>query len=194
MNVNNCSIELNSMTLINYKSREGGAISIYNDSRCEIVNSTLANNNIDWVGKGGAIYSDNSMCTLTNSTLTKTRVVFDYYEGYGDGGGTGYGVIYTKKSNCTITNSILSDNYYDYGDGGAIYSTDSIYTITNSILTNNGLKSFGGSGGAICMRKSKFNIINSTITKNSIYSFDGSATLGGAIYSHSSIVILLIQT
>jgi len=159
MNVTNCTLELNNITLTRYRTEWTGMINVSN-ANISIINSQIINNK--GIYGAGAIFTDNSNCTIYNSIIANNS-------------GNEGGVI---CSNCSdtynITNSIIENNTSQWY-GGVIYSKNyNEFTIKNSSFSNNIAKY----GGVIYSRSyNKITISNSALINNMANSY------AGAIYT-----------
>ncbi len=152
-NINDSSLELNDLKLINGMNNESVTALFANNSKLDINNCNFDNNtiNINLVNNtkfvsvnGGAVYLLNSTANINNSSFTNSNVRFsvdDKYKNYTriKGGG-----IFSKDSNLTISNCLFNDNNLitNYTrvlhSGSAICTVDNINTkIINSNFTNN---------------------------------------------------------
>jgi uncharacterized repeat protein (TIGR01451 family) len=181
LNVDNNTLILDGLTLSNGRALTsspndaGGALRIVNSSVVTIAESTLSNNQADFLG--GAIFADNSKLNIRHSSL------FDNQARFG-------GAIYIRTlsnpgsmAKATIINSAIISNTATDGDGGAIRTFDTELTIVNSTLSNNralevsgGLP--GGDGGGISVSGSIGSSIT-LITNTTIYSNFASINGGG---------------
>lgn len=175
----------------------GGAISV-NQSTLTIKNSNVTGNSIGNISLGSGIFSNESIITISNSTLSDNTATFG-------------GVIYLNQSITNIIKSTISGNNTNiYGSSGIISVNNSSTTINNSKLFNNSANF--GNGGAISSYDSNIQIYTSAIFDNYAY-FAGAAvnssnsnititnstlsdnrTLinsGAAIYSRSNSVITI---
>ena len=105
----------------------GGAI-FNNNSVVTVTNSTFSGNTVG--GYGGGIFNDSGKLTMTNSTFSGNTA-----------GGFGGG-IYTGGSTLTMTNSTFSGNT-SLSLGGAVYVESGTETVSNSIFTGNTASSSG---------------------------------------------------
>ena len=141
-------------------SFNGGAI--YNNGKLTIINSTLENNQAEYVaGNGGAIYNSGTL-TIIQSTFKDNLAV-------SGGAITNFGTLNITHS--TFTKNIANKNLFE-ASGGAI-DNRGILSITDSVLTNN---TAGDHGGAI-YNTGKFSINNSNFANNT------ASRRGGAIYN-----------
>ncbi|MBO7719049.1 MAG: hypothetical protein J6S29_02740, partial [Methanosphaera sp.] len=130
------SMILKNITIINAKSKLGGAIQ--NNGNLTVTQSTLANNTAE---DGGAIENTGTL-TVIQSRLTGNTAKYD-------------GGAINNKYDLNITESTLSDNMVsEYG--GAIFNDQHLFSVVGSNFTNDNAKR----GGAI------FSIGNANLTGN----------------------------
>lgn len=181
-------LALNGVAMTHNQGSNGGAISAFTAVKATTVTVTDSNIHDNYAYSGGAIFSQNSYVTVTNSLLSHngaknaggaiavdggTLAVADsvLIGNYAKSGGA-----INNSGVTTLTHSILSANTAT-DDGGAIdvTSSNSDITITGSTISGNS----AANGGAINTRfGGTFAVLNSTLASNT------ASVRGGAIYGY----------
>jgi hypothetical protein len=145
---------------------------IYSDgSTLTVTNSTFSGN-----GSGGAIFNYGGTVTVTNSTFSGNG-------SFGNGGAIG------NTGALTVTNSTFSSNSVA-GGGGALYNDGGTLTVTNSTFSGN---SAGRAGGAIA-NTGTLTVTNSTFSSNGAAGNSTFSGSGGAIYNSGSTLTVTNST
>jgi hypothetical protein len=178
MTIENSVIENNEAT-------DGGG-GIYNFHLLTIMNSTIYSNTS--YDNGGGIYTNDSVMTITHSTISANKAIVD-------SSAWGGGIYIDAKTDAKIFNSTISGNMAD-GNGGGIFvassTTDSgNLEISNSTITRNITdydNNNSGDGGGISTfgyieYKSTIVAGNDDRSGNSKDDCDEYGLLGGEIYS-----------
>ncbi|MEM7342992.1 MAG: choice-of-anchor Q domain-containing protein [Chloroflexota bacterium] len=116
------------------------------------------------LSRGGGIFNDGGVITLTNSTVDNNTVLPDPLFPQYHIGGSGGGIANALLSTITIVSSTISNNNAD-SIGGGIFNLSSI-TISDSVIVNNG-SHYGG--GGIFNRYGTMTLSNSMISNNYVY-------------------------
>lgn len=153
------SLTLQGLTVTNgYVDARGGAI--YNDGGMVTVSGGALSSNQAWGDFGGAIFNTN------NGVVSLANVVVS--DNFSNGGGA----IYNDTGFVKIVDSFLSGNE-GVGWAGTVFNNDSM-SITGSTLTN----SQGDDGGAVYNASGDMTISNSTVTNSGPLDLG----YGGALY------------
>jgi predicted outer membrane repeat protein len=175
--------------ICNNTAEIGGAI--YCDKSSLIISDSKITQNIAALGKGGAIFCNESSPKLLNciiennnsmhggalylqesSPMIRSSIIYNNNAEIG-------GAIYCDKSSPIISDSKITQNIAVSDKGGAIFCNESSPEILNSLIENNGSLR----GGALFLQESSPIIQNSVICNNT-------AEFGGAIYSANSSPII----
>ena len=138
---------LRTSVINNSASSAGGGL--YHDGGTPyITNSTISDNNADFMLGGGGIYNNGSNPTLTNVTISGNSAENSY----------GGGMFNTDSSYPILTNVTFSDNLANTNSGGGMYNIhDSHPRLYNTLIANS-------AGGGDCV-----NAISATIEGSSNY-------------------------
>ncbi|WP_223791937.1 Ig-like domain-containing protein [Methanobacterium spitsbergense] len=184
---NGIYVTINSLTLTNAYSHQGGAI--YNEGILTVTDSNLINNT---AGHSGAAIWSSGTVTITDSNLTSNTAFMG-------------GAIYNNDGTLTITDSNLTSNTADYG--GAIYSYYlGNVSVTNCTVTSNWAQMYGGAinnNGILTVNNSTFTSNTAQYYCGAIFNNQGTVTVngstfisntgdgvGGAIYNNDGTVIV----
>ncbi|MCP4166146.1 MAG: right-handed parallel beta-helix repeat-containing protein, partial [Chloroflexi bacterium] len=147
---------------------KGGSIVSFKDI-------TITKGSGDSYGGGIAVAGEDTVVTITDSTLSHNEAPFG-----GDGGGGGLFVDYASKA--VVENSKISDNKAQFG-GGIWVLREAELTITNSTVSNNKGNSSTYSpnvgGGLLVTLMGTASVDNSTFSGNEV-------NFGGGIYALES--------
>ena len=129
------TLTLSAMVLeANYSDSGGGAV-IVSAGSTSIVESSVRDNVTG--GSGGGIRADNSVLTVTNSTISGNRATSNdsrFGGGVANFGGT-----------ATIADSTISGNYSSIG--GGVFSNSSLTVVRSTVTANSAVDGFGQAGG-----------------------------------------------
>jgi len=156
----------------NFGTGFGGAITTLR-GKVTVSNSTFTRNG-SAPGSAGAIFSDSTRMTVTNSRFSNNRGLLS-------------GAIYNRTGRVTVTNSTFTDNSNagavdgSFGSGGAIFSGDRLAVENCTFSNNHG----GGLDGGAINNGGRLTVANSTFADNR-----AAASGGGAIYSGAPLMII----
>lgn len=162
----------------------GGAIANL-DAQLYVLNTTFTNNTAKGekaVAGGGALYNQNSILLIYNSTFNQNQVTGT--QAYG-------GVIYTYMTYASIVNSKFNQNKVtatgNNSLGGAINFRGGTLTASYNRFTNNIAKGKTSYGGAIYFIGDKLNMTKTAFTSNTANGTSIGAA--GAIYTYTNTTI-----
>jgi hypothetical protein len=184
-------VTLDSLTLTNGLSDDGGAIYLHGGSHLTVNNSTLSGNAA--TNNGGGIFNE------FGSTLTLSNSILSGNDATNNGGGIDNagtltlshcfvtanaasigGGIFNEFGSLTVNDSALSGNAAT-NNGGGIENDYAVLMLNNSMLSSNSARNHGG--GIDNNNNSTITLTNSTLSGNL-------AAYGGGIESDNAILTL----
>ena len=167
----NASAIISSVTIINGKSSQGGAINSGGNLALEA--SSIANSSA--TGNGGCIFQGKTGQLL---------LIISKVDGCSSGSGGG-AVYFQSNSGLTISASFIGDSTSASGDGGGLQIATGTAQITNTTFFQNSAQN----GGGVALEKGKITGFNDTFDGNSATGSGGGlfqASTGGTIKLNNS--------
>ncbi len=149
----------------------------------------MIQSNTATTGKGGALYANTGVVSITGTTLSKNTA------------GSDGGAVYAGSGAVTLTDSGFggdaeADGNTAGGSGGAVYAGSGNVTVSGGSMKNN--KSTGGSGGALYIGSGTATVSGYTAdgvtTYTQFVSNTAAAGKGGAVYLDSGSLTLTSVT